>query len=923
MLGAQTRGVLPPPLPAMPHQPMLGAQGCGMGCPFAGIPGMGMGIPGGVGLAGVMGMPGAMGCMPPMVGYGGHGIENTHVSQGGKSGRGVLSPSQAVQQPQSNVSNFGAGSAGGGGHSGGVGRGRSGGGGKSCGKAAQHSKSGPSGCAAGKGGGHVGRAGVMGGCQAAFASTVPAQMSIDGVATWKYGQSAKTGGREFGGGKGPGAKPASGPGQANSHSQPHNQASHSNVFVGNLQAGTAQETVQNAFSQYGQVESCSVMNKGGRTFGFVKFACVQSASQAISAFVSNQMDWQVKMANNDANPGYDNSAAERSGSKGFGKGKSGDEGIDHTNVFVGGLSHECTEAAIREICSKYGNIKSCTVSTKGDQTYGLVEFSTVDEARHAVHNFSENDQVGWDVKMANNDARSGKWNEELPHSNLFVGNLSDNVEKEDLEKYFSKYGTVVSCILHAGGDLPAEGGSNRMYGFIKFATIAAASRALAASASDVGMEGEAWNLKPANNDLSSGVKGWGKGYYWVPDEAVMNIFGGKGAGWVWQPNGNARKSGNEKPEPAPSDNLYVKDLPPGITEEEVHSMFSKVGSVVECRVLRWESAIGSAALVRMASVEMALKAKTELSGTVHASCNLPIHVALQERNGTQVEDHLYIKEIPCTATINQLEDLFARYGTVKWCRIMPLPFQSQISVRSGHPPDVAALVQMGNAEEAAKAIEAVNGFTAVQLGAELGQSVTVRFAGSRVAQDADHGSIGESVKPSNNIYVKGWPVGFPDFLLQSVFAQYGTVVRLRLLENPDPEQPTCAALVQMSKVEEATSVIRQLHGRTLSLPLPPMHVRYAGKDQTNSDNLYLTSLPRNISETSLRQTFSEYGLVSRLRLLQQKGSNETHALVQMSSVESAAKAMHELNGKIPDVKGPTLFVAYANATKRDEIGVRR
>merc|ERR1719453_1403674 len=85
-------------------------------------------------------------------------------------------------------------------------------------------------------------------------------------------------------------------------------------------------------------------------------------------------------------------------------------------------------------------------------------------------------------------------------------------------------------------------------------------------------------------------------------------------------------------------------------------------------------------------------------------------------------------------------------------------------------------------------------------------------------------------KPNANLYAKGWPVGFPDFLLQSVFQQYGQVVRLRLLENPDSEQPTCAALVQMAREDDATAALKALHGHTVSPPVPCMHVKHAGKD---------------------------------------------------------------------------------------------
>ena len=40
-----------------------------------------------------------------------------------------------------------------------------------------------------------------------------------------------------------------------------------------------------------------------------------------------------------------------------------------------------------------------------------------------------------------------------------------------------------------------------------------------------------------------------------------------------------------RPEGPQSSNLYVKDLPPGIKEDQLSSTFSQLGQVAECRML--------------------------------------------------------------------------------------------------------------------------------------------------------------------------------------------------------------------------------------------------------------------------------------------------------------------------------------------------
>jgi len=717
---------------------------------------------------------------------------------------------------------------------------------------------------------------------------------------WYYGQGTATAGAPAkGGGKGRGAGPAGpglpkggpsfggkgggaplalgGPGKGD----PGGSA-HSNVFVGNLPEEMTQGNLERAFAPHGQVESCSVMTKAGRTYGFVKFSTVASAARAI-ATLNGQAGWLVKLANNDT--GVTSAGGAGGGAGGnMGKGTGGQPKVQHSNVFVGSLDKGITEAQLEQVFAPYGKLNSVAVMSKEEQTYGFAEFSTIAEAELAIQALSG--RSGWLVRFANNDTGPARLEETVPHSNVFVGNLDADIADNQLKEVFGRHGTVQSCIIVKD----KNGGQN--YGFIKFHTIAAAGRAISALN---GLEGTDWVVKLANND--SGKGGCGGGF----PQGGKGWYGGKGGkgdwpavGWVWQPSG--RSASGDRPEPDPHENLYVKDLPPGVTDDEVHATFSKVGQVLMSRVLRWDDMSGCAALVRMANVEQALRAKEELDGTVLGSCIRQIACTPQEKRGASVEDHVYVKGLHFTTTRKQLSTLFDHYGTVKWTRILPLPFPSN----PANFPDCTALVQMSSEEEAQLAIQSLNGQSPA-----LGAAMSVTFAALKPnAQRAQP-------EPNNNLYVKGWPVGFPDFLLQSEFQQYGNVVRLRLLDNPDPEQPTCAALVQMSRVEEAIVAVRALHGRTINPPLPPMRVRYAGKDQHTTDNLYVTSLPRTITESEVHKTFQKYGEVVRLRLLSQQGTPETHALVQLSSPQLAAAAIKGLDGTSPAFRGATLDVTYA------------
>merc|ERR1719424_2073345 len=147
----------------------------------------------------------------------------------------------------------------------------------------------------------------------------PVKISGSGIASWSYGMTSKGGPNEKGGDKGGGkGGPMMGGGGGYGMGKGGGKGmqsfgggggygkgdgmdqNHSNVFVGNLQEGTTQASLEAAYAPYGKVNSCFMATKEGRSFGFVKFATVDSALRAIAA-LNGQSGWIVKLANKDMN----------------------------------------------------------------------------------------------------------------------------------------------------------------------------------------------------------------------------------------------------------------------------------------------------------------------------------------------------------------------------------------------------------------------------------------------------------------------------------------------------------------------------------------------------------------------------------------------------------------------------------------------
>jgi len=455
--------------------------------------------------------------------------------------------------------------------------------------------------------------------------------------------------------------------------------------------------------------------------------------------------------------------------------------------------------------------------------------------------------------------RTGKQSSSMgsDHSNLFVGHLPEGITQSYVREVFAGFGGVISCRIFSR--------NGRTCALVKMGSMEEAEAAVRALSGIGGSDdcGVKWLVKFADADIGQGNRQGGP--LRRPCEASS----------------------------APSDNLYIKGLSPNITETQLHRTFSNAGKAVEMKILRYEDSPECSALIRMASVEAATAAIDILNGTLPEGSAPVLQIRFSGKDPRTPSDNLYVKGLPLDVTQEQMFALFSSCGGVRRCRILEASRHQAVNA--------AALVQMASVEEASRVIEMMDGHPMV----EPATRMTVRYAETKVdAAKAEQ-------EPMDNLYVKGLPLGTAESTVRAVFSQYGNVLRCKVLEPRNGEGHDCAALVQMSHVEEARVAVEALHGRVLTSPLPRMKVKFAGRDQQPGSNLYVAGLPQTLLEQQLRSTFAQCGQVVRLRLLIQPGRTERHALVQMGSVAEAQLAIDRLNNAQPEAAGPTLVVRYA------------
>ena len=171
------------------------------------------------------------------------------------------------------------------------------------------------------------------------------------------------------------------------------------IYVGNINYELQEDTVREAFQEYGTITSMSY--KQG--FAFIDYADQRDAEDAIASMNGKQIGGRTitvelsgrppkgekpspRAAPTSRYPEEDYRADSRGGFGGFG-GNSRSErssGVATPNLFVANIPEAVIEEDIRRHFSKYGDVQQVKfLPKKSDTKAAFVDFANVDQAREA------------------------------------------------------------------------------------------------------------------------------------------------------------------------------------------------------------------------------------------------------------------------------------------------------------------------------------------------------------------------------------------------------------------------------------------------------------------------------------------------------------------------------------------------------------
>ncbi|EXJ94178.1 hypothetical protein A1O1_02571 [Capronia coronata CBS 617.96] len=225
-----------------------------------------------------------------------------------------------------------------------------------------------------------------------------------------------------------------------------------NVFIKNLDAAIDNKALHDTFTQFGNILSCKVAQDelgNSKGYGFVHYETAEAANSAIKSVNG--------MLLNDKKVFVGHHIAKRDRQS-----KLEELKANFTNVYIKNIDESVTDEEFTGLFEPYGDVVSATITRDENgksRGFGFVNFVDHEAAAKAVDELNDKEFHGKNLYVGRAQKKHER-EEELRKQyeaarmekaskyqgvNLYIKNLTDDVDDEKLRDLFSGYGTITSA----------------------------------------------------------------------------------------------------------------------------------------------------------------------------------------------------------------------------------------------------------------------------------------------------------------------------------------------------------------------------------------------------------------------------------------------------------------------------------------------
>nr|XP_018461523.1 PREDICTED: polyadenylate-binding protein 4 [Raphanus sativus] len=260
-------------------------------------------------------------------------------------------------------------------------------------------------------------------------------------------------------------------------------------------------------------------------------------------------------------------------------------------------------------------------------------------------------------------------------------------------------------------------------------------------------------------------------------------------------------------------NLFIKNLDKSVDNKTLHETFSSCGSIVSCKVATDHMGQSKGyGFVQFESEDSAKSAIEKLNGKILNDKQIFVGPFLKKEERESAADkmkftNVYVKNLSETTTDDELKTTFGQYGGIS----------SAVVMRDGDGRSRCfGFVNFENAEDAARAVEALNGKKFDDKEWYVGKAQKKSERELELSRRYEQGAreTGNSFD-GLNLYVKNLDDTVTDEKLRELFAEFGTITSCKVMRDPSGASKG-SGFVAFSAASEASRVLNEMNGKMVS-----------------------------------------------------------------------------------------------------------
>ena len=249
----------------------------------------------------------------------------------------------------------------------------------------------------------------------------------------------------------------------------------------------------------------------------------------------------------------------------------------------------------------------------------------------------------------------------------------------------------------------------------------------------------------------------------------MRNLNGKALNIMWHEKDNSIRYNNTA-------NVFIKNIPKDVKPREIFEMFNKFGEIISTKICEDEDGnLLGYGYVNYYNLDSAEKAIKELNKKEINGCKLEV-THFQKKNerfqNSIANNSIYIKNIPPEKTIDDIKNIFKKFGNIKWGEINEDPNKRKY-----------AILEFDNQEIANKAKEEMNEKNVFNTEIPLYVDLLQKKAERKRYLVSKIGDINNKLNQENkncNLYIKNLPKKFTEQNLKELFEKYGEIKSVKI-----------------------------------------------------------------------------------------------------------------------------------------------